>query len=105
VQEHPYHALVYLPHEDPYYFGMAYGERLMRLALPLKGEALPVELHTVYQTAYQVMTLAAQILNRGHYQEDKLPFPTTLTLAQRQSALDKVAAWQAELAALRQKPE
>lgn len=97
VEEYPYHVLIYLPGENPGYIGMEYGERLKRIALPLRGEALPVDLQVAYDAAYQVMSIPVHILNHGDYREEKLPLPTLLNATQRQNALEKVAAWRAEL--------
>jgi hypothetical protein len=54
-----------------------------------------------YEYAYQLVTIAAQIDQDNHYQEDQLPFPSLLTDDQRQQALEAVEKWRERLTQLR----
>jgi hypothetical protein len=53
ANEYAYHVVVYLPDESPYFIGIDLGEPLKRLALPLRGEVIPVELQRAYDYGYQ----------------------------------------------------
>lgn len=92
-----YHALIYLPDEKPYVVRMPYLKPLRRVAVPLRGEVVAMDLQPAYDHAYQAARIAGHILKHDDYADDALPFPTILTRTQRQSALEKVATWRAEL--------
>lgn len=100
VLRHPYHAIIYLPNEFPHLVGMAFRQRMKRIALPLRGEVIPVELQAAYDSAYQEVTTAAQLLNNGFYTEANLPFPSLLTDVQIREAIETVAKWREELKGL-----
>lgn len=104
VATYLYHVAIYLPGRVPRLVGMDYGESLKRIALPLDEEVLPIELQAAYDHAYQVSGVVNRIYEEKRYIEESLPFPTTLTPAQRQDALEKVAVWRAELERLRNEP-
>ena len=76
---HAYHAIIYLPGEFPQLIGMDFRQAMKRIAIPLRGEVIPVELQAAYDSAYQEVTTAAQMLNDGFYTEPNLPFPSLLT--------------------------
>jgi uncharacterized protein DUF4058 len=92
-----YQAAIYLPGESPRLIGNNYGQSLKRIALPLRAEVVPIELQTAYDYAYQLVTIAAQIDRDNRYREDDLPFPSLLTDAQKQQALQAVAKWRETL--------
>jgi hypothetical protein len=96
-----FHVAVYLPEQLPRLIGMDFGEPLKRVALPLRGEVVAMELQAAYDHAYQVALIPAHINDKGRYVESELPFPTLLTSQQRQDALAAVATWQAELTRLK----
>lgn len=96
-----YHYAIYLPHGSPRVIGIDYGQSLKRMALPLRGEVIPLELQPAYDEPYQITSIAAQILNDDYYREDLLPFPTLLTDDQRREALNQVVNWKQELMRLR----
>jgi hypothetical protein len=96
-----YHYAIYLPQDSPRVIGIHYGEALKRMALPLRGEVIPLELQAAYDESYQMTSIPAQILDNDHYREDLLPFPTLLTEDQRREAWEKVTIWKQELARLR----
>lgn len=98
-----YHVAIFLPGEPVRVIGIAFEQPLSRIALPLRGEVIPVELHDAYAHAYRQSTTAWRIQHEGRYTEDDLPFPSSLTDAQRRSALEAVAHWQRELDRLRQR--
>jgi hypothetical protein len=104
VNRYPYHLMILLPSQSPRLIGIGYGESLKRFALPLRTEVIPVDLHTHYQEAYQAKAIAVQILNQTQYTLDELPFPSQLTDAQKQAALDAIHAWQTALARLKSAP-
>jgi hypothetical protein len=92
-----YHLVVYLPDELPRLIGVDFGEPLKRLALPLRGEVLPVETQAAYDDAYDAASIPVQLYDEDQYRLDVLPFPSTLTEAQHSAAQDAVTHWQAEL--------
>jgi len=96
-----YHYAIYLPHDSPRVIGIDYGESLKRMALPLRGEVIPIELQPAYDEPYQTTSIAAQILHNDHYREDLLPFPTLLNDQQRHEAWERVTIWKQELERLR----
>jgi hypothetical protein len=93
---YPYHCAVYLP-SDARVIGIGWGERLPRLALPLRGEVVAVELHEAYTRAYRVTNLAWHIQHDGRYTEADLPFPSLLTEDTRRTLLETVQHWQMAL--------
>lgn len=98
---HLYHVAVFLPGIAVWVAGVNWGEALNPLALPLRGEAIKVELHEAYTHAYQQNTTAWHLHHDGHYTEDLLPFPSLLTSAQRLEALAAIQSWRTELERLR----
>jgi hypothetical protein len=97
VMRYPYHAIIYLPNAFPHLIGMQFQQAMKRIALPLRGEVIAVELQTAYDNAYQEITTAAQMLNNSFYTEANLPFPSLLTEAQIHNALKTVDRWREEL--------
>lgn len=97
VKDYPYHVAVFLPGSSPYFIGMEFGKPLDRVAIPLRGEVVAVELQDAYQDAYNLYSIGGQILEQGHYDEQHLPFPSLLTADQRTEALEAVARWKARL--------
>lgn len=97
----PYHVAIYLPWQSsPLMIEIGWADRLKRIAIPLREDVVPVELQDAYTNAYEVSTIAVQMNDEGHYQEDNLPFPSLLTDEQRQDALAAVEAWKKRLAEL-----
>jgi hypothetical protein len=101
TSSYPYHTAILLPGAAVRVAGIEWEQPLSRLALPLRGEAIAVELHDAYTRAYRQNTTAWHLDHDGHYTEDHLPFPSLLTSDQRAEALRTAAAWQAELERLR----
>jgi hypothetical protein len=101
VEAYAYHALVYLPGEPPILIGMPYGESLKRIALPLRGDVIAIELHAAYDYGYQAVSIPAHILAEGRYTLPFLPFPTLFEGEQQQNAFAVVAEWQAALEKLK----
>lgn len=102
VTGYAYHAAVYLPGELPRLIGVDYGQPLKKIALPLRGEVLAMDLQAAYDQAYAVNRIAIQIESDDRYHETFLPFATLLDGDQRAAALAAVAAWRAEMARLDQ---
>lgn len=102
ASDYAYHTAVHIPGQSTHFIGMAYGQSLKRVALPLRDQVVAVELQSAYDEAYRVVTIAGQLDELGDYTEDKLPFPSLLTSVQRQEALEAVKVWQAKLAELRE---
>jgi hypothetical protein len=98
----PYHTAVFIPDEAIHYIGLDYGAPLKRIAVPLRGEVIGLELQAAYDRAYLEATVAPQIERNGHYAEAFLPFPSLLTDAQRAEAIAAVAAWKSDLVRLRE---
>lgn len=84
---YPYHIAVYLPEAAARVIGMAFDQPLKPFALPLRGEAMVIEMHQVYERAYRNQAIAAQMEANDHYALSQLPFPSTLA----QSWLEDVA--------------
>jgi hypothetical protein len=103
VQQYAYHIAVYLPGDSPRFIGLQFEQPLSRVALPLRTEAIPMELQAAYDYAYRQVVIAGQITSDGRYDEDFLPFPSLLTDAQRQSSLDTLNTWKMELKRLAKK--
>jgi hypothetical protein len=103
VQQYAYHIAIYLPGDSPRFIGLKVEQRLSRVALPLRKEAIPMELQAAYDYAYQQVVIAGQITSDKRYDEDFLPFPSLLTDTQRQSSLDAVNTWKTELERLAKK--
>jgi hypothetical protein len=101
VQDYPYHAAIHFPSDLPRLIGFGYAEPLKRIALPLRGEVIGVDLQPMFENAYRRNSTAAWILNKGVYTERALPFPSLLTEAQRQNAIKAITEWQSELDRLR----
>jgi hypothetical protein len=99
-RSYAYHAIAYLPNAYPQFIGMELAAPLKRIAIPLRGEAVAVNLHDAYRDAYALYSLAGQMLDRGHYTAEHLPFPSLLSDAQRDEVLAAVAAWEDEMNAL-----
>jgi hypothetical protein len=97
INTYAYHIAVYLPHELPHVIGVDFYQGLPRIALPLHAEVVAVELQLAYDDGYQTASIPVHIRTEGHYTDAHLPFPTTLTSAQRQQIQSDVDAWHAEL--------
>jgi hypothetical protein len=95
--KHPYHVMVYIPNESPYFIEMEFRQAMKRVALPLRGEVIPVELRMNYDRAYQQVAAAAQMLNDNFYTEATLPFPSLLNDVQIREAVETVTKWREEL--------
>lgn len=97
----PYHVAVYLPGQDPRTIRLGFRAPFERIAIPLRLEAVAVELFDAYQRAYQRFRIARHVQAECQYAEDHLPFPSLLTDEQRAEALAAVKTWLAHLAAAR----
>jgi hypothetical protein len=93
AEKTPYFVAIFIPGEFARIFRVYFGERLPRLAFPLRSEVLPIELQLAYAEAYQTNMIAQHIHNETSYSEDALPFPSLLTDEQRATALAAVHAW------------
>jgi len=102
---HPYHTSILLPGAAVRVVGVSWGQPLSRVALPLRNEVIPVELHDAYTRAYRQNTTAWHLHHDEHYTEDQLPFPSLLTAEQQREALAAVHTWQVELERLRTQKE
>jgi hypothetical protein len=98
---YPYHIAIHLPLEHARMIGFRWAESIPRFALPLRDDGLAVQLQPVYDAAYYQSSVAAQMLDAGVYRADTLPFPSTLTDAQRDEALMRVESWKSQLEQLR----
>lgn len=96
-----YHAAVYLPAHLPRIIGFDYGTPLKRMALPLRGEPVAMELQIAYDFAYQQASIAGQIYSDGYYVEGELPFPSLITEAQRRKGMSNIKTWIEKLAQLK----
>lgn len=101
LQSFAYHIAVFLPEEGLRLLGSKVEAPLQPFALPLSDDAIRVEPQDAYNYAYRNMGIANQLQNRG-YIIDALPFPSTLTDAQKESALQAIKTWQEQLEQLRE---
>ena len=97
----PYHIAIFLPGDAVRIVEVKLNQLLPRLALPLRGEVIPIDLQQSYQRAYSRAATAWHIEHDGHYMEDYLPFASALSVEEREQAMAQVAVWQAALARLR----
>jgi hypothetical protein len=93
----PYHIAVHLPTQPPRIVTIDLAAPLPRIALPLRNEALALEVSAAYTRAYEKLLLAYHIDYGTGYGEEHLPFPSLLSDAQRAAALQAVADWKAAL--------
>jgi hypothetical protein len=96
-----YHVAFHLAGMSFRVAGIDFDESLPRIALPLRGEVVPLELQKAYDFAYQLVTIAGQINDDRLYTEEYLPFPSLLTDSERIEVVKKVSQWQEKLATLR----
>jgi hypothetical protein len=97
TQASAYHIAIFLPNEAPRVLLMSVDEAVKRFALPLRAAAVVTDPHTAYLHAYHDATIAGHILREDQYTPEALPFPSTLSKAQREEALAAVARWKAAL--------
>jgi hypothetical protein len=97
-----YHVAIYVPGDGVHVVEIGYGETIKRTALPLRQDVIGIELQNAYNTAYANTMTAWQIQHEELYTRDALPFPSTLSETQIESALQAVETWQAELKRLSQ---
>jgi len=101
VATYAYHTAVYLPGQIPRVIGTDFGTPLKRVALPLRGEVVPMELQAAYDFAYQQASIAGQIYSDTHYTLAELPFPSLLNEKQRITTKEKADAWAVQLETLK----
>lgn len=94
---HAYHVAIFLPARSPRIIGMDVDYPLKRIAIPLRGEVIGLELQSAYTDAYQLATIAGHIDHEGHYTADHLPYPTLLTETQKAIAIDLARTWKEAL--------
>ncbi len=97
---HHYHIAIYLPLEAPRLHLTDFGQPLKRFALPLRGDAVPVDTQNAYDHAYRRAAIAGHIQNENRYTEADLPFRSLLTDQQQKIALEQVEIWQTRLTQL-----
>jgi hypothetical protein len=102
VNHYPYHIAIHLPHERARMIGIGWDSQIPPFALPLRDDGMVISAQTCYSTAYYDAAIAAHLLEQTGYREAELPFPSTLTLAQRDSAMQAVERWKHALADARQ---
>jgi hypothetical protein len=98
---YPYHIAVHLPEGTARLLGTNWDHPLERFALPLRGDGIVVDVQSAYDSGYRAASIGTQILDRNDYSADTLPFPSTLTDAQRDEALMRVESWKSQLEQLR----
>jgi Protein of unknown function (DUF4058) len=95
----PYHVAIFLPADPARVIKIGWGERLPRIALPLRAEAVPCELHEAYANAYATLMTAWHIEHDGRYTAEQLPFSSTIDEAELPRLLSALQTWRAALAA------
>jgi hypothetical protein len=96
----PYHIAIHIPGDPPRALTSHFEEPLKPLALPLRGEAVPVDAHAAYTRAYQTGGIAGQLHTDEVYQRGTLPNPETLTAMQQEAAIIAAKAWITRLGTL-----
>lgn len=94
---YPYHIALHLFDSFPKFLGIRLDESLKTFGLPVEDKFIPIDLHQMYRKTYAEMRVAYQMLTDDHYTAEKLPFPTTITEAEREKLLADLAAWKAQL--------
>jgi len=95
----PYHVALFVVNDRRQFIGLSYGQSLPRLALPLRREAVAVELQAAYERAYRQAAIAAQLeLRQGYASLPELG----LSEEERSQAQAQAQAWLAQVAHLRQ---
>lgn len=94
TQRVPYHVVVLLPDEGLRVIPIELEQPLPRIALPLHAAVYPLELQPIYEQAYWETKSAWHIQHDGHYTPGALPFPSLLSDAERQTAINAVSHWQ-----------
>lgn len=98
---YPYHTAIHLPKETARLLGTNWNQALERFALPLRGDGIVIDVQSAYDIGYRAASIGAQLLDRIDYRPNTIPFPSTLTDAQRAEALMRVEAWKSQLEELR----
>lgn len=97
----PYHIAVYLPKESHRFIPVNWGESLKRVAIPLREDVTPVDLHDTYRLAYQQTSIAWHIHGETGYVGSALPFLSLISEPRRQQLMQQVTTWQEKLNSLR----
>jgi hypothetical protein len=100
VAETAYHLAIHRPEQGTQVVGVAYGQPLPIVELPLHDIALPSKTGAAYRRAYRSRVLAVQVQARDGYRLSELPFPSLLSDEQKQGALAATEEWKRELARL-----
>ncbi|MBL8134748.1 MAG: DUF4058 family protein [Anaerolineae bacterium] len=77
-------------------------EAIGRIAVPLRGEVIALDLGDAVSGAYRSAVLARHILRETDYAPDALPFPSLVTSEQRADLSARIASWRSELSRLRE---
>lgn len=94
AKTHPYHVAVHLFSDDfTRFWGMNLEEPLKSFALPIEEKAIRVDLNRIYRQCYSEMTISYQMLSDDHYSAEKLPFPTTISEAEREKLMKQLEDW------------
>jgi len=97
TQESAYHVAIFLPGDAVRIVEINFEQSLSRIALPLREDVIPLETQQAYERAYQQSLSAWHIQHEDGYIIANLPFPSTLSEAQRDSALAAVEIWKQKL--------
>jgi hypothetical protein len=98
----PYHVAIFIPGHGLRVVPMTLQEPFKRIAMPLREEIIPIDLHKLYEQSYREMGLAALIEEEDRYKDEYLPYPSLLTDEAHDEALKAVRAWHDELDRVRQ---
>lgn len=94
--DYAYAVMVFVVGQAARLIPISVGDSLPRIAIPLHAEVIPLALQPAYTRAYRTAMIAPQMLHDDHYNEAGLPFPSLLTLDQRQTALATLTRWQSD---------
>jgi hypothetical protein len=97
AQEYPYHIAIHLYDGISHFWGMALEKPLKSFALPIEDKVIPVELNRIYRQSYSQLQIAWQMINQRHYSAENLPFPSTISDAEREKLLAALEDWKAKV--------
>jgi hypothetical protein len=97
VKNYPYHIAIHLYDVFSRFWGMNLEEPLKSLAMPVEDKVIPVDVNSLYRQTYSKLRIAYQMFQQGHYTAENLPFPTTISDAEREKLLAALEAWKEQV--------
>lgn len=95
VMQTLYHVAVFIPSDSLPLISMMWGQPLKRIAIPLRDDAVAVDLQAVY-TQPCLGSISPQLEADNPYLLEALPFPSLFTDKEKKLILERIATWKAE---------